>query len=96
MSFLENLLTPIRDYGSGQAVQAQSFLSDLAPGLKINQAAINHALARIEMARFFRAHQRKAYDEAARYLHQGLKYDKRWLLNRGVLSFIFKRVLGNS
>jgi hypothetical protein len=60
--------------------------------LNIRQVDLRHATSRVAMARFFRLRSRSTPD-ARRHLLAGLRYDPRWLANRGVLSFLIKQAL---
>jgi glycosyltransferase involved in cell wall biosynthesis len=60
--------------------------------LNIHPVDLRRATGRVAMARFFRLRSRSS-SEARRHLLAGLRYDPRWLANRGVLSFLIEQVL---
>ena len=90
---LEFLLSPSMDPNGRRDVSSAAILAHPPDGLRIKPGDIRRALARVEMARFFRAIRMGARDEAARRLWVGLRLDPTWLLNRGVLAFCAKQVL---
>jgi hypothetical protein len=67
--------------------QGQAGGFGLPPELRVTPADIRRADARLEMARFFAALQRRDDGAALPHFQAGLKLDPRWLANRGVLAF---------
>ncbi len=60
--------------------------------LNLRRGDIRRALARVQMARFFRAVGKGARTEALLHLKAGLRQDPTWLANRGVIAFFLKQV----
>jgi hypothetical protein len=64
------------------------------PGLRVSPGDVRRARARLEMAQFFAAVQRRDEPAALPHFRAGLRLDPRWLANRGVLAFGLRALSG--
>jgi hypothetical protein len=95
-TLLEFLFSPINGNDVIQAGQVKLIQDCLPENFKTTTVEIGRALARVEMALFFRHSRRGDIQAAARHLKAGLRLDWRWLANRGVLSFCIKHFWSGS
>jgi glycosyltransferase involved in cell wall biosynthesis len=79
----------------GAAVDSESLrsaiVSNLPPELRLTPGDLRRARARVEMAQFFRLAASDAPRAAHPHLRAGLRLDRRWLANRGVLAYLVRQ-----
>jgi hypothetical protein len=76
-----------------EAAHRALVMAQLPPGLRSDEGGWRRALARAEMAEFFRLARGGTSDQAGRRLRAALRLDPRWLANRGVLAYCLRRAL---
>ncbi len=91
----EALLNPMVDFVqalpvSAQVRRAQQFFEVLPLEVPVLQTDQNKAVARLYLAQAFKANAAGAHAEAYATIKNGLKLDRSWLNNRGVLSILWK------
>jgi len=91
----ELLLGPMVDYVQALPIErqirmAQQFFDALPDNLPVLEIERNKALARLYLAQAFKANEEGAVKEAAAAARYGIRLDRSWLRNRGVLSMLWK------
>jgi glycosyltransferase involved in cell wall biosynthesis len=92
VELLEFLFSPHTGGVWEQDTLVANVLAQLPSELRAQPVDIRRALARVEMAQFFRSARKGARADAAKHLQTGLKLDPGWLINRGVLSFCLQEI----
>ena len=93
---LETLFTPDMLGQQADADMPAAVASHLPAALQRHQSDIRQAQARVHMARFFHADSDGTRQRAAAHLRAGVRLDPRWLINRGVRAYCFRRALGRT